>query len=608
MKRGMGKTWQRKEGGFSIAAVLVGIGLLGVMVTFLMLNHHKGEQGQKSLLGESDALTVTGNMATLLADPMACAKTFGGIDPSVSGNSVTNVLDSTGKVQYSQNGIYGNRTLKLGAITPGGTGVDAKSRLQRWTQTSPTTGLVFVQVLWLRNGGAGSQGLGPTQLPRYFLLNATIDASKKITACTADTSSTTRAAAGAGNTNVVPLWQDSRTLGNSILSQNAKNIGVGTAGLPITALDINGNLALGTYASTTAAPPDGMIVSGKVGVGTPTPTSPLTVRGSLLIDGATKGFVGFQAPLATAAPLHWALPQGNGLPGQILTTDGHGNLSWAYCAPPPPGCDATVISDCQLANTPSGGASGTCVPGDTGACSYTCNNKVWTLANNSCAKNCAATTIGNCVLPAAPSGTNAGSCAPGFAGACNYLCTNGTWGPPSSDTCSCPPGNQSYTSPGHYTFSVPLCFSSLHVQVWGGGGGGQGGGVLFGIPIVTGGGSGGDSSFAGVLVAQGGQCTAGGNAWGGATNLKGQDGNWNGTNCSGAGGAAPLGGGPNGGWPGGGGGGICFGWGASGGGGGGYTTATFGSGSLTPGSIVNVDVGGGGGDRGAGGEVLIDWN
>ncbi|MBI2030620.1 hypothetical protein HYT05_03290 [Candidatus Kaiserbacteria bacterium] len=183
-------------------------------------------------------------------------------------------------------------------------------------------------------------------------------------------------------------------------------------------------------------------------------------------------------------------------------------------------------------------------------------------------------------------------------------------------------GSQTYSTSGSYTFTVPLNFSSITVEVWGGGGGGQDCTVLYAgtsaaKAYCSGGIWGGDSSF-GTMIARGGHGSggitnstgdhSGGTASGGDINLTGEQGNWNGTNCPGKGGASPNGGGRSGGWPGGGGDGSCMPWGADGGGGGGYAKKTYSSNALTPGAKINVTVGAGGASRSAGGAVKVTWN
>lgn len=63
-------------------------------------------------------------------------------------------------------------------------------------------------------------------------------------------------------------------------SGNAQNVGIGTT-VPQSKLDINGGLSIGSYAGTTAAPANGMIVSGSVGIGTASPAQKLDVTGAL---------------------------------------------------------------------------------------------------------------------------------------------------------------------------------------------------------------------------------------------------------------------------------------------------------------------------------------
>jgi len=71
------------------------------------------------------------------------------------------------------------------------------------------------------------------------------------------------------------------------IQSNAQNVGIGQA-MPISKLDINGNLVVGTgYSGTVAAPANGAIIEGNVGIGTSTPgTNRLQVTGgSILFQG-----------------------------------------------------------------------------------------------------------------------------------------------------------------------------------------------------------------------------------------------------------------------------------------------------------------------------------
>jgi hypothetical protein len=80
------------------------------------------------------------------------------------------------------------------------------------------------------------------------------------------------------------------------------NAGIGTL-TPRSRLDVNGGLAVGSYAGTTAAPANGVIVSGRMGVGNVAPTNPLSVTG----NGDFSGRVG----VGTAAPVNSLSVVGN---------------------------------------------------------------------------------------------------------------------------------------------------------------------------------------------------------------------------------------------------------------------------------------------------------
>lgn len=76
------------------------------------------------------------------------------------------------------------------------------------------------------------------------------------------------------------------------ISENG-NIGIGTAA-PLSKVSVNGGLAVGAYAAASAAPGDGIIVSGNVGIGTELTPFPLNVRGdgnltgNLTVDGVVR--------------------------------------------------------------------------------------------------------------------------------------------------------------------------------------------------------------------------------------------------------------------------------------------------------------------------------
>ena len=57
------------------------------------------------------------------------------------------------------------------------------------------------------------------------------------------------------------------------------------------------------------------------------------IKGTLRLDGATSGSVGFKSPAAPAANIDYTLPSNDGSAGQVLSTDGSATLSWAAAAP-----------------------------------------------------------------------------------------------------------------------------------------------------------------------------------------------------------------------------------------------------------------------------------
>lgn len=212
-------------------------------------------------------------------------------------------------------------------------------------------------------------------------------------------------------------------------------------------------------------------------------------------------------------------------------------------------------------------------------------------------------------------------------------------------------GSYTQETPGLYTFTVPSVFATLTVQIWGAGGGGggigdspgnfdtdgtqygtTGGKTVFFAPtnLVANGGVGGQTAGGPPSANVDALPGIGGTATGGATNTSGSSGTRGYYGC--IGGSSPNGGaatvylntqnvGYAGNAPGGGGGGgfsvgtITFPFAAGGGGGGGYSTQTYTPSTLTPETIINIEVGAGGpggpynwyGGTGANGKITIVW-
>lgn len=68
---------------------------------------------------------------------------------------------------------------------------------------------------------------------------------------------------------------------------------------------------------------------GYIGIGTyPSSTAALEIKGEVRFAGSTSGFASLRAP-ANAGNTIWTLPNAEGTNGQVLTTDGTGNLFWS---------------------------------------------------------------------------------------------------------------------------------------------------------------------------------------------------------------------------------------------------------------------------------------
>lgn len=210
-------------------------------------------------------------------------------------------------------------------------------------------------------------------------------------------------------------------------------------------------------------------------------------------------------------------------------------------------------------------------------------------------------------------------------------------------------GSIDYTTPGTYSFVVPLFRNTLNVQIWGAGGGGGGYGIgavystngsqsAFGSYYANGGGGGqmaGTDRNGGNVYAAGG---AGGTANGSTVSLTGNNGATTSSGVVGTGAGAPYGGGdvtpgfrqapaPSGSAPGGGGAGFYYDFGgkfpaaAGGAGSGGYAQSILTPTQISAGATITVVVGQGGvsgtapssgyypyGGTGANGRVYVVWS
>lgn len=73
-----------------------------------------------------------------------------------------------------------------------------------------------------------------------------------------------------------------------IFKRASAGFSIGTTATPINGMDVNGNVAIGSYAGVNTAPTGGLIVAGNVGIGTTNPGYKLEVSGSVYALGEIK--------------------------------------------------------------------------------------------------------------------------------------------------------------------------------------------------------------------------------------------------------------------------------------------------------------------------------
>jgi hypothetical protein len=129
--------------------------------------------------------------------------------------------------------------------------------------------------------GAASTTLFSAYGPAYFGATATSSFSNAgaLTLASALTTANGGTGTTTWQTGSVPFFNGTNlTEDNANLFWDGTNhrLGIGTTG-PLSKLDVNGGVAVGTYAGVNAAPSNGLIVSGNVGIGTTTPSALLSL-------------------------------------------------------------------------------------------------------------------------------------------------------------------------------------------------------------------------------------------------------------------------------------------------------------------------------------------
>jgi hypothetical protein len=85
---------------------------------------------------------------------------------------------------------------------------------------------------------------------------------------------TAASVAGGGTSNYLSRWITATTLGTGVAQDNGTGVAISASAMtPLSMLDVNGAMAVGTYAGTATAPASGMIVSGQMGIGNNAPNA-----------------------------------------------------------------------------------------------------------------------------------------------------------------------------------------------------------------------------------------------------------------------------------------------------------------------------------------------
>ena len=249
----------KSEKGVSLIEVLVVAGIMAVVglgIATMMSDVHLAQNGLKY---RTDTDSFSEEMRALLSSPIACKNSFGGITANASTNVDVPALydDSSpsppGKVKYSKGGTYGDHSILIRSMT-----------LKDFT---PGFGSTKAALTLFNNIETARPASGPQNMIRKINISVELDpADNKIISCVA----TAKMSDG--------IWQRSATNLNNIFYM----------------------------------PESG---TGNVGIGTATPTSPLTLKTSSIADAQNDiqtydytneptsiGYNGYRARGSSSAP------------------------------------------------------------------------------------------------------------------------------------------------------------------------------------------------------------------------------------------------------------------------------------------------------------------
>lgn len=271
------------------------------------------------------------NIQTVVANTSATAGSAA-VFTAVTGSANTFLSETQGASPYA--------TLEANSFNTGGLFIDANANAPIMFRTNANTER-------MRIDGSGNVGIGTTSPSTALQVNGTVTATtfsgahtgsgsgltgigtsalsatgtpsattflrgdntwNAVTMGTASLTGTVAIAQGGTNattqtTNGVSYYDGTKITSGTGLVYTGSNVGIGTTS-PASLLSVNGGAAIGSYSGTTAAPSNGLIVSGNVAIGTSTTSGALNVNGTVTattFSGAHSGSGASLTSIGTSA-------------------------------------------------------------------------------------------------------------------------------------------------------------------------------------------------------------------------------------------------------------------------------------------------------------------
>jgi hypothetical protein len=166
-----------------------------------------------------------------------------------------------------------------------------------------------------------------------------------------------------------PIWNAGSIQGRPVSSNTPANNDVlqwnGTAWTPAAVSGGGG----GGVSNWTVAGNNIHYTTGNVGIGVTLPADPLHLNGRIRLESSNGGFTAIQPN--SVGGFTWVLPSSSGTPGDVLTTDGAGNLSWSAGSGGGGGTPGGTTVNCNTTSNNNYTIRGT------GSGNWECTNAVW---------------------------------------------------------------------------------------------------------------------------------------------------------------------------------------------------------------------------------------